>query len=338
MDKLRVPGYYLIAAALFGGLTSFAIFHRPADKITTAAASATPKQVASAPSCRYDILRIPGFKYVKPLIAAEPECESANLEDIKESVSSLIASYKGAGNIASASVYVRQFKRGEWTTVNDDEQYDPGSMLKIPILIAYLHMAELDPTTMDKRFAAMSIEGVGKTPFFLGKQLSPGTSYTVRELIESMIVNSDNVATATLSSHVVPATFIKVFTDLGLPAPAMSDKQYRMSARSYSIFMKALFNSAYLGPANSDYAMSLLARSEFKEGIVAGLPASMQVAHKFGEAGDPTMKQLHETAVIYLGENPYLITIMTKGPDMAKLPEVLSAISKLVFESMQEHS
>jgi beta-lactamase class A len=56
--------------------------------------------------------------------------------------------------------------------------------------------------------------------------------------------------------------------------------------------------------------------------------------HKFGEAGDANEKQLHESAIIYLDNNPYLLTIMTKGNDMKKLPDVINQISALIYQNM----
>lgn len=58
------------------------------------------------------------------------------------------------------------------------------------------------------------------------------------------------------------------------------------------------------------------------------------MAHKFGEALDPQGLQLHETGIVYLGNDPYLITVMTKGRDVHQLPQVLSTISRYVFDEM----
>ena len=71
--------------------------------------------------------------------------------------------------------------------------------------------------------------------------------------------------------------------------------------------------------------------------MTKNLPDSIRVAHKFGESGTLTEHQLHESGIVYLQHNPYLITIMTKGPDVKKLPDVLSAISKSVFDDMAKH-
>ena len=194
-------------------------------------------------------------------------------------------------------------------------------MLKLPILLTWLSMSEEEPGSLDRKYTC-EIAGVvaGKTQYFPSAEAQPNTAYTVRQLLELMTVNSDNRATQTLMQHMPIGRFIKVFSDLGLHAPAITDTHYAMNVRDVSIFMKALYNGSYLSPINSEYALEMLTRCEFKQGVVAGLPADISVAHKFGESGDPTEKQLHETALVYLNGHNYLITIMTRGQDIMKLP------------------
>ena len=56
--------------------------------------------------------------------------------------------------------------------------------------------------------------------------------------------------------------------------------------------------------------------------------------HKFGEQGTPLGKELHEIAIIYLNDSPYLLTIMTQGKEMSKLPPILSEISKITYNHL----
>jgi hypothetical protein len=69
-----------------------------------------------------------------------------------------------------------------------------------------------------------------------------------------------------------------------------------------------------------------------------GLPANCIVAHKFGEGGLDNAPNFSESGIIYCGNTPYLVTIMTKGKDMKMLPLVVSDISKKVYEKMSSRS
>jgi beta-lactamase class A len=98
--------------------------------------------------------------------------------------------------------------------------------------------------------------------------------------------------------------------------------------------MRSIYNAGYLNVEDSEFAGNLLSQCDFKAGIVQGLPANTIVAHKFGESGNQAMKQLHESAIVYLKNKPYLLTIMTKGKDNAKLSQFLGELSKSVYTDM----
>ncbi len=322
----------LLGAMLCGGLLSYFVFDggKPAPTATVSAAPLTHV----APYCNYTIARVGGYRMVRPLLFSEPLCESPRYEDLRNAVGALVQRYQASGKVNSASVYIRDFKKAEWTSYNGDERYDPGSLLKVPLLLTWLSMQEEDPSVLDRTYACETQDLPGKNMAFEYEHAAPQRSYTVKQLLDLMIIASDNRATSVLMRHVPMARFLRTFTDLGLPAPEVQATQYRMSVLEYSVFMKALYNSAYLSPTSSDRALDLMTRSEFKQGLLAGLPAEVQVAHKFGESGDDREGQLHETGLVYTPNNTYLITVMTKGKDIRELPEVLSAISKLVYERM----
>ncbi len=256
---------------------------------------------------------------------------------MRTAIGAVIDSCKSQELITSASVYVREFHNGEWTAINGDELYDPGSLLKIPILLTYLAQAEEDPAIMSRSWTCEQSDissNTGKEPLFLSEQAQVNVSYPISKLFELMIVHSDNRATTILLRHMDTARFIRTFTSIGLPAPDPRSAHYAMSVRQYSMFMKALYNSSFLSPIHSGYALGLLSRSTFRDGLLAGLPTKLLVAHKFGEAGLDDAKQLHETALVYANDNTYLITVMTRGTDLKKEAQALGALSKIVYEHM----
>ncbi len=328
----------MTAAAVVGGLVSFVI----ADRIRSADTS-TPTQIVTelttpAPvPCTYVISRVNGFEMVRPVLSSEPVCESPRFEIMRRHINAVIDSCRSAHLVTMASVYVREFHNGDWTVTNGQELYDPGSLLKVPILLTYLAWAEEDPSIMDQIWRCEQADMLAdqeKHPLFHSAQAQMNVAYGVEKLFELMITHSDNRATSILLRHMDPARFIKTFTSIGLPAPDVRSANYQMNVRQYSMFMKALYNSSYLSPLHSGYALGLLSRSTFTQGLLAGLPPKLTVAHKFGEAGSEEVDQLHETALVYANGNTYLMTMMTKGVDLKDQARVLSAVSKVVFEHM----
>lgn len=295
------------------------------------------KNANTTVDCEVTSTRMGGFEYVKPLLFVEKDCESPNLKPIKDKLSQQIEEFKKNGDILSASVYLRVFDHGEWTGVNINQAYHPGSLFKIPILIAYLRMAESDPGLLDRIYLFERPKGkVWPVQNYLADTIQEGKRYTVRELLRYAVAYSDNNAHYVLSQHLDEKVLEDLFIDLGLGLPVRDEEDglIHISAKSYSAFMKTLFNSTYLNPKLSDFAMSLMGECSFKDGFIQGLPANTKVAHKFGEWDNTQEFELHESGVIYVQNRPYLLTIMTKGKSRARLPLVISNLTKTVYKEM----
>ena len=81
-----------------------------------------------------------------------------------------------------------------------------------------------------------------------------------------------------------------------------------------------------------------MAKSNFKEGIVGGVPEGVRVANKFGEvaainpANNNVEKvELHDCGIVYREKDPYSICIMTEGTNFDDLSKVIGDISKIIW-------
>jgi beta-lactamase class A len=319
---------------LFSMVATNSLTYYYTTKKETWAADVSESSSETSKECDYDIKRKSGFSYIKPILYVDTKCESDHLSSVKQSVNDMIENYKKIEVINSASVYIKELNGSGWTAVNGDEEFMPGSLMKVPELIAYLKMNEIKPGILDKVITFNKAEAINRSTNFNSKSIQLGHSYTIRELLKYMINYSDNNATALLNKNIDMEVFKKVFTDLNLPAPDWSAKTYPITAKEFTVFMRALYNGTYLNDENSEIATKLLSQCDFKQGMIAGLPANTKVAHKFGESGTQSEQQLSESAIVYLDNNPYTITIMTKGKDYKKLPQVIKEISSTVYQQM----
>jgi beta-lactamase class A len=321
--------YVILFVAFFCSLTYFAmqlsIDKKNAKSLTLA---------ENVNTCNFNTIRLKGYHLVKPLMFVDTDCEGSNLVSTKQEIEQLILNYKTLQGVTSTSVYLRDYNNSEWISINENEMYDPGSLFKVPILMTYLKMNELSPGVLNKEIVYNQPFAINKKVAFKSKSIQLGNKYKVKELLKYMIEYSDNNATSLLSSNINTEVFIKLFTDLDMKAPVIDAEQYQLSAQQYSYFMRAIYNASYLTIEDSEYAAELLTKCDFKDGILKGLPKDIQVAHKFGESGTPIDRQLHESAIVYLNDKPYLITIMTKGKDIKVLSKLMGDISQLVYNNM----
>ncbi len=335
--KKRVPIAYTLILAVICSALSFYVLKKYTT--TTAVATEQPTGYSNSEKCSYTIERLKGYSYIKPLITEEPECESKELASLKQDIAALIDNEKQAGILNAASVYIKDFATDNWTSINPGERFLPGSLFKLPTLMTILKMSESDPSLLNRKIVYQPKEVVNIKQTYKTKSLQPGQSYTVKELLTYMIAYSDNSAVQLLNREMNPDVLIRLFSDLGLTPPKAADYMtYTITTRDYSIFMAALYNAAYLTIPNSEFATSLMAQCNFKDGLLKGLPADVKVAHKFGEAGANQVSELHETGIVYFNNSAYLITVMTNGPDLKKLAETISEISKITYARMKQNA
>ena len=116
-----------------------------------------------------------------------------------------------------------------------------------------------------------------------------------------------------------------------------------MSPKTMSSFFRILYNASYLNSVFSDMALKLLAKTSFVDGLVAGVPSDVFVAHKFGErtihineTGEVVLRELHDCGIVYYPQKPYILCVMTQGMDFAKLKSAISQISSLTYQSVKD--
>jgi beta-lactamase class A len=326
--QLSLP--YIIGITLFTAVITFVVTSYIDDKKQ----NILEGKLEANNSCNYSITRLNGFKYVKPLMFVDEPCEGSILSSTEQEITTIIENYKKFNGVTAASVYIREYNNNKWIAINDDVKYEPGSLFKVPVLITYLKMNEKNPGLLDKEITFNQHFIVDKKVAFKDKGIEFGKTYKVRELLRYMIQYSDNNATILLNNNIDSNVLIKLFSDLGLEKPQIKASHYYFTVREYSLFMRALYNASYLSIDDSEFAGELLSKCEFKEGIRLGVPSNISIAHKFGESGNPSEMQLHESAIVYLKDKPYLITIMTKGKDNKTLSKLIGEISSVTYKNM----
>lgn len=320
--KIPVP-YFVLYALIITGIY-FAFKNFPNDS----SASNLPN-VQGIQQNQFQFLRNDRYQFTKPLLLPEINNESLALNGLKSEINSLISNQPGT----TTSVFVLNFANGNWCAVNDQERFKPGSMFKIVKLIHILKQSEKTPGLLNAR-VNYSNKILDVPQSFESKELTVGKSYTVNELLSSMIIDSDNNATKLLDNFMDFNEYDRLFKDLGLEAPIAEKTDYTITAKEFSRFLRILYNSTLLNQENSEKALKLLSQSSFNKGLVKELPEGTLVAHKFGEQYNPNSKELHETGIVYGPNGNYLITVMTRGNDVNAQASTIASISKMVYSKL----
>lgn len=278
-----------------------------------------------------------GYELTSPLLDVElPEGLNIDREPFpfKYRIVSLIKKKMAGGRLKNISVYYRDLHDGPWFCVNCNVEFDPASMMKVPVMIAWLKRAEKDPAvlkqTMKYEESKDTVPEQYTKPAF---ELASGQKYSVEELLHYMLRYSDNKATSLLYDALSDKERDDVLEDMDINNNPTEDSN-SMTVHGYSGFFRILYNAAYLNRDMSEKALQLLSMQDFHLGIAAGVPEGIKVAGKFGEIIPKNKNediQLHDFGIVYHPRSHYILGVMTRGHDYAAQAKIIQDISKMVY-------
>ncbi len=284
-----------------------------------------------------------------PLTSGSLDCATYDegqqrLKNVDDAIDTATAQYVQEGKATRISVWIRDLTSGQTASNNENQRYEPASLLKLPLMIAYFKVAEIEPSILNTMlpYATSSAIDNGQQDIPSPSNFVVGQSYTVEQHIENMMINSDNNSASVLQSHIDQTIFTNTLLDLGIKILSSDNTGYRdlVTAKTYATIMRTLYNASYLNRDYSEKSLEIMTKSAFK-GISEPLPANTKVAHKFGERevdaadGSALTREFHDCGIVYKNNNPYSLCIMTQGKSFDDLQTVIKNISQLVYRDME---
>jgi len=253
---------------------------------------------------------------------------------------------------ADVAVAMRTLDGRDEVLIDPDGVFHAASTMKVPVMIELFKQAKAGTLTLDE---ALPIRNqfhsiVDGSVYALSDgddsdkavYAAVGRTMTLRQLCEAMITVSSNFA-ANLLIERLGARAIQQTVD-GLGAGGMRvlrgvedqkafDKGLNNSTTARGLL--TLFDRLAHGTAvdrTADAAMvEILERQAFNDGIPAGLPGGVRVAHKTG-----TITRIHHDAGIVFAPRPYVLVVLTRGFESEKASDlVIAQLSRLTFAATQ---
>lgn len=214
------------------------------------------------------------------------------------------------------TVFVWDFKTGNWAGLNPDKMYSAASIIKLPVLIELFKSVEngelklTDKMILENYFRA---EGSGALQY-----QASGNQYSLDFLARTMIENSDNSSTnmliTKLGSMVNINRSIRKWglsnTYLANWLPDMQGTNYT-TARDLATMLYNIDNPSFLSLNSREKIFDYMGHVKNDRLLKAGLPANASIAHKTGDIG----KTLGDAGIIHThtGER-YIIVVMANRP------------------------
>ncbi len=289
------------------------------------------------------------YHFINPLLGYDLPNTIQEIDEYSplQSAVSAVVSSETSSPPDAYGFYFRDLSLGRWSGINENTGFAPGSMMKVVLMIAYYKEAEADPSILQQTllYSSSTADQLNGIPFETPSDLQVGGTYTVEQLIEAMIENSDNGAKNALIDNISASSLSEISTDLGFSYLDVTQdySTYTISAKQYSTILKALFNATYLSREYSEKALGIMAQARYSQGLVAGLPSGTVIAHKFGESVDgsnPITPEitLSDCGIVYYPNHPYILCVMTKGTNLASLTQTISAISHTTWDTVASYA
>jgi beta-lactamase class A len=293
-------------------------------------------------------MRIPIVVALTATFATTPaQPERARPISLELQLRDIIAKVTGA----EVAVAFRTLDGKAEVLIEPDERFHAASTMKVPVMIELFRQAHAgtlsvdDPLPIRNDFRSI----VDNSPYRLSEgadsdkivYAAVGETLTLRQLCEAMITVSSNFATNLLIEKLgvenIRATVARLGAEgmqvlRGVEDQKAFDKGLNNSttARGLLVLFEKLGRGEAVGPKADAAMIDVLKRQKFNDGIPAGVPSGVAVAHKTGN-----ITRIHHDAGIVYAKRPYVLVILVRGVQEKKDSAALMAkLSKAVFESL----
>lgn len=211
----------------------------------------------------------------------------------------------------TVTLYIEYINTGANISVNQDTYIFPASLVKLPIAMAVMKRVQDGDWLLTNELVLLEGDKdvlSGDQNNLLGKY-AIGTRFTIAELLQMSLSESDNTAMAILLRNVGERELDSVVDALGLEK--LFNENGAISAKEYSRILRSLYSASYLNRENSEYLLTLLDSSTFNDFITYGLEEQISFPHKYGEHIERRIYA--DSGIAYLQNRPYLLTVVIKG-------------------------
>ncbi|WP_352432188.1 serine hydrolase [Pyrinomonas sp.] len=256
----------------------------------------------------------------------------------------------GAERVAVALV---DLETGRRLLIDADASFHAASTMKVPVMMEIYRQTRQGKLTLDEQLLIKNeFRSIADgSPYSLSPEDDSektlyeriGQRATVRELVHLMITESSNLATNLLIERVTPERIMELVESLGAHGMRVlrgveDGKAYRQglnnttTARALMSLLQAIAEDRAVDREASEQMRQTLLAQKFNEGIPAGLPPTVRVAHKTGSISGV----YHDAGIIYApNRKPYVLVVLTRGvQDEKRAHRLVADISRAAYESL----
>jgi beta-lactamase class A len=234
--------------------------------------------------------------------------------------------------------------------INSQAVFHAASTMKLAVMMELFRQAHAQKLKLDDVIPIKNefFSVVDQTSFSVSLEtpeeiaLANQAQATLYDLCHAMMTVSSNLATNLLMAHIgvrninlmlrlngiAGMNVVRALEDLKAFAKGMNNTT---DANALVQQLIRLARHDFVSPDASKHMLDILKQQQFRDGIPAGLPAAMPVAHKTGEI----TRHHHDAGIVY-APKPYVIVVLTRGfAHRTESANFIAEISHMVYEMVQ---
>ena len=229
--------------------------------------------------------------------------------------------------------YFSYLNNASWVGINERETFVAASLAKVPLAMAIYKAAEEGKLSLTQPYTIEELD----LNFGFGDLYKTGIdrSFTLEELIQIMLEQSDNTAQSAL---------VNVFHRIGIDSPY--DEIYQafgwvldidknvnaneINLKTLSAMYLSLYNATYISAEHSQRILEYLTHTPFNDKLAAGVPLGVVVSHKIGVSGETLTYS--DCGIVYAPNRNYLLCLGSEGANENEARKLMKDTSKATYD------
>jgi beta-lactamase class A len=237
-----------------------------------------------------------------------------------------------------AGYVVKDLRTGRVVEYNAAELFPSASLIKLPILAAAFQAAEEGKLTLSAPVTLRRQDRRGGSGIL--KLASAGSIFTVRELLDYMIIYSDNTATELIIQMLGYDYLQKTFARLGLEDTAIRPDGFRLSVRciaddnmtsprDMARLLEKIYQRELVSAEASEQMLDILKHQRLRDRLPRFLPAGWEIAHKTGLL----RRACHDCGIVFSPAGDYLICVLTSHDTTYRMAKrFIANLGRITFD------
>jgi beta-lactamase class A len=255
------------------------------------------------------------------------ETAPAHLDDLAPQLAATLQGQQGTYGLA-----LLDLNSGEYLSLGGDQVFPAASTFKLPLVIYALQQVDRGHASLDETMAIEPRDMAGGSGTLQYRPL--GSKWTLGQLIDKAIIESDNVAHNMLKRRFGHGTIWAFMETLGGTVTHDENGDNLTTPADLVRYMRAVLDPQVLSDTSRERLLHDLRNTVWPIRIEAGTPSDIEVAHKIGTFADV----VNDVGLVSFPGRPYILAICSKDVTEPVADGVLTELSRQVYAHYRDLS